>query len=73
MCRVDDRFKGMAERDSPKAHSVLDELVSVSVPNVATLPANDEKWGLFGILVISFGVGVGTTGNERVTLFLKVP
>jgi hypothetical protein len=56
----------MTQRDGAKAHSVFDELVAVDVPDVAALAALNQERGLLGILIIALGVGMGTTGNQRV-------
>jgi hypothetical protein len=64
VCGVNDRLKGMPKRYSAQAHSVFDEFISVHIPDVAALSADDERGGLLGKLIVALGVGMSATGNN---------
>jgi hypothetical protein len=49
---------GVTERDGAQAHAVLDELVTVCVPDVRALPANENARRLDRKLVGPFRIGV---------------
>ncbi len=63
---LDDRRIGVAERDGPKPHAVLDELVAVGVPDATAGAARDQARRELGKLVVAFRVRVRTAGDEGV-------
>ena len=60
----DYRGVGVAERDGAEAAAVLDEFVTVDVPDAAALAAGDEAGGELGLLVVALCVGVGAPVEE---------
>jgi hypothetical protein len=61
----------MSKGNGTQPHAVFDELVAVRVPDPAPLTTDNESRCIYGILIVSLGIGVTTTGNEVVALFLE--
>ena len=57
---------GVAERDGPQAHAVLDELAAVEIPDVAAASPDDESGRALGVLVVALRVRVGAARDELV-------
>jgi hypothetical protein len=54
------------ERHGAKTHAVLDVLVFVQIPDVASLTAPDEGRRGLRILIVAFGVRVRASGYQLV-------
>ena len=63
---LDHRLESVAERDRPKAHAVLEELVPVAVPDAAALAPHEERRRVGGKLIIAFRVRVRSAGDHLV-------
>ena len=57
----------MPQRNATVALAVLDEFISIDVPNVTPFTAHDKTGGLLRILIVTFGVGMTTTRNQIVS------
>src|SRR5262245_19005435 len=56
--RLKDGRISVPERHRPQAHSVLDELVALQIPNMGAAPTFDERRRGHGELVVPLRVGV---------------
>ncbi len=64
-------FIRMAKRNGAQTHSVFNELVSIYVPNMTAFTSNNEGRRAFGILIVSFGVGMATARYQIMAFQLK--
>ena len=60
----DDGLEGMTESYGPEPHPVLDELVSVCVPDVTPRPSNEDARRFFRILIDALRIRVAPTWND---------
>lgn len=64
-------FIRMAKRNSAQTHSIFNELVSIYIPNMTAFTSNNEGRRAFGVLIVSFGVGMATARYQFMTFQLK--
>jgi len=53
---------------SPQSHTVFNKLVSIHIPNVATLAPRNESRREHRILIVALGVSVRASRNARMRL-----
>src|SRR5579863_6749353 len=71
MSSFDHRWIGVAKRHGAQAHAVLDELVAVEIPRMASLSAHHEPRRFHRKLIVALGISVRAAGNQLMRVRLQ--
>jgi hypothetical protein len=62
----------MTQGYGSKPHAILDEFISVNIPNVATFTSGNKSGSKFWVLVIAFRVCMAASRNEYMRVLLHL-